>query len=66
MNYRKSLKVLVFGLIALMLVIGATNCAPKPAEEGVASLKSQLQRNRLRKSRWLKKPASRFSFRTTR
>ncbi len=36
MNYRKSLKVLVFGLIALMLVIGATNCAPKPAEEDVA------------------------------
>ena len=36
MNYRKSLKVLVFGLIALMLVIGATNCAPKPAEEPAA------------------------------
>jgi len=35
MNYRKSLKGLVFGLIVLMLILGATNCAPKPAEEGV-------------------------------
>ena len=37
MNYRKSLKVLVFGLIALMLVIGATNCAPQPASEEPAA-----------------------------
>ncbi len=36
MNNHKSIKVLVFGLIALMLIIGATNCAPAPAEEGVA------------------------------
>ena len=33
MNYRKSLKGLVFGLIALMLVISAASCAPKPAAE---------------------------------
>lgn len=33
MNYRKSLKALVFGLIALMLIISATSCAPKPVAE---------------------------------
>jgi peptide/nickel transport system substrate-binding protein len=31
MNYRKSLKVLVFGLIALLLVFGAVSCAQQPA-----------------------------------
>ena len=31
MNYRKSLRGLVFGLVALIFIIGAVSCAPKPA-----------------------------------
>ncbi len=32
MNYRKSIKSLVFGLVVLMLVASAVSCAPAPAE----------------------------------
>lgn len=37
MNYRKSMKALVFGLIALMLIIGVVSCGPKPAAEEPAA-----------------------------
>ncbi len=37
MNYRKSLRGLVFGLIALMLVIAVVGCTPKPVAEEPAA-----------------------------
>jgi len=37
MNYRKLLKVLLFGLMALMLVLSAVSCAPQPAAEEPAA-----------------------------
>ena len=64
MNYRKSIKGLVFRLVALMLVVSAVSCAPKPAAEEPAGEKPDAEEPAAEepalKNQWPKRPASRF------